>query len=449
MSVKAGSSSIKIPSFSSPANIDLSNAGDPFASPDAPMSETPKSKTAAPAPSAPPAGTDDFLKSVREMNEAKIPEEEREKKKVSDQAPPDSQDDSDNQDDGEVADDFVDPADAPPAKKTKAESFKEVRQQLSSTRGRLTVLETQLAEQKAENERLLSLQEKATKVEELEQRVKELEPYEQIVDIHNNPNFHNKYIRGAQQLTEQAKQLAKEYKADPAIIDQALGIKNRADLSSFLDQHIKNRYGVDEIRPYILNLQALDAERLQLEKSPAEAREVLSSMHRENEERRVGEVTKQIKDRGDNAWNQITSYYSKGENAIDLLKDKPADAEHTTLRNEVLGRANVEYQKVLGALVGLGTKEIPVAIAQTLSARYVLAELAGEINAKNKVLAQQVKDLKKQLQDADSHSRPAFNGANGSGNFSGDSAAPETTNGRIEAAFLSAQGKIAAQNSPR
>lgn len=426
--------------------VDVSIPPDAILAPDAPMTDKPVPVGSVIPPTAPT--TEDFLSAVREVNEKKlensptghppstVPKTEEKPKHdttpdvfKTDNSTSDSEPDTTDDTDTSLDDEFADPLDNEPVKAPKAKSIKDLRNQLKTVRGRETQLRTRVEELESENQRLAAFQEKIDEHETLKQRVEELETYEQIFDIHNNPQFNEKYVQGEENLTNEAKVLTSHYKVNPQVIDHALTIdpSDRKALNDFLKKSGLDEYGVPEVRQYILRIQGLRAERSELEKSPQEAREILGRMYREGEVRRVETVTKAVKDRGTHAWNGVIGYYSRGENALDIFKDKPGDPEHTEVRNNVLTRANVEYNKVMGAFVGLGIKDIPVAVAQTLAARFQLSEAAGELNADNKILRQQVKDLQDQLDKEKKYTRPAFQGSRNGSNASGDSELPKGT----------------------
>lgn len=415
------SDTIQIPKFDAKATI----APEAVIAPDAPMMDQPKGPNVNSIVPVTPPSTGDFLAAVKETNEKRqvttpVADKPVEEKPKSDTTPPVFKTESETPEEEMSDEDFSDPLDADLVKAPKLKSIKDLRNQLKVVRTRETQLRTRNEELEAENVRLAAFQEKMDELEQANERVKQLETYEQIFDIHNNPQFQEKYIQGAAAITNEAKGIAQQYKVNPNIVDQALTITNRKDLNDFLKKSGLDEYGVPEIRQYVLHLQALNEERTQLEKSPVEARETLAVMYRENEGKRQKEVSKVLQERSANAWNQIIGYYSRGETAIEAFKDKPGDPEHTERRNTVFNRANGEFSKVMGSLVGLGLKDMPAPIAQTLAARFQLSEWTGEFIAENKVLKEKVKALEEQLKDNDSYSRPAFSSSSRNGDTPAD-----------------------------
>lgn len=413
---------IQIPKFDSPAVL----PADAVNAPDAPMVDRPSVPQTPLTPQS-PVSQEDFLASVRDVTARKqekpvTPDAPKAPEPKHDTTPPifKSQNDENGEEEDsepvdEPADDFVDPLNTEPVqpKSTKAKNIKELKRHLNTAKAREAQLRKRNEELEAETQRLSAFQERMGEFETLQSRVQELEGYERIFDIYNNPEFNAKYVEGAETLVAQAKDIATQYGVkDVSVIDQAVKITNRKELNEFLKKQGLDEYGISDIRPYIFNLQHLEQERLQLEKSPEEARETLSKMHRESEERRLTEVSKTIHDRSVNAWNQIAGYYSRGENAVDVFKDKPGDPEHTERRTAVLKRASDEYVKLMGAFAGLGVKDMPVPVAHALAARFQLSEWTGEFIAENKALKQQVADLQAQLNDNTAYTRPNFNTSN-------------------------------------
>lgn len=411
--------------------------------PDAPMNDNPSSPPV--APTAPDnSAVNNFMDSVREANikrssTAKTSDQVTPtdkpakpsnvppvfaKQAESDDVPDVPSDSSTDDSSSEEGEDFVDPlAVASTEKPNKAKSIKQLKSHLNTARAREAQLRTKAETLEKEVQRLSGFQERMEEHEKLKERVAQLETYEKIFDVHNNPEFQEKYVAGAESVSTQAGEIAKSYGvADPAFIAAAVRIRDRRELNKFLHTHLKDELGVQDVRPYVFHLQALEDERVQLEKSPEQAREILSKMYREGEDRRVAQVSKTIHERSGTAWNQILGYYSTGETAIDAFKDKPGDPEHTERRSTVFNRANQEYVKVMGAFAGLGLKDLPAPIAHTLAARFQLSEWAGEFNAENQSLKLQVAVLTKQLADKNSYSRPAFNGTNRTNNGAAEDA---------------------------
>lgn len=385
-----------------------------------------------PGPTAVP--DNDFLSSVREANEQKEKklgatpsgeaQEDSRPNPKSDTTPPifkqsdegkkDSEDEG--EDSEEDSDDFHDPiADTPqPKKKTKQESWKEVKTQLAAERNRATQLKTRAEELEAEVTRLSGLNERGEELEKLQRRVAELEPLERVLDIHNNPDFQAEYIQRPHHLTNHAKEIAKQYKVNGDVIDQAIRIKNdRPRLNAFLKQSGFDDLGIQDIRQYIFEVQGIEDERVRLEKSPEEAREHLQALYQQNEQTRVQTVSNAIKTRGENSWRQMVGFYSRSEYPIDAFKDKPGDPEHTQRRSGVINRAKQQFDQFMGGLVNIGARELPVPMAQTVAARFQLAEWCGEFANENQTLRQEVKDLRRELDNERGYSRPAFKGNGG------------------------------------
>lgn len=450
--------SIQIPKFTAPNAPPAPNDA-----PDSPMIEKgaagPQLASIQPQQS---VSTESFLDSVKEVNTKRqeaakpvdtsletkpIPEKKVDTtpnvfKKLDTAAKPEEKD-KEVPDEGEEAVDFVDPLEAEPINTTptKAKNIRELKTHLKTARAREAQLRTRNEELESEVTRLAGFQEKMEEHEALKERVAHLETYEKIFDIHSNPEFHEKYVEGAHNVALQAKQIAREYGVrDVGIIDQAVKIRNRKDLNEHLKRNGLDEYGISDIRPYIFHLQSLEDERVQLEKSPEQARETLSKMYRESEERRVADVTKTIQDKSVNAWNQISGHYSRGETAVDLFKDKPGDPEHSQRRTGVLRRANDEYMKAMGVLVGLGVKDMPTAVAHTLAARFQLSEGFGELAAENRSLREQNSELKKQLDSTTSYTRPSFSGVSRS-QSNGD--APVAKANIAEHVFVKARDTLA------
>lgn len=441
MTIK-GQPSISIPKFNDTVTIDPQA----IMAPDAPISENAQQ----------PA--DPFLNAVKDLN--------TNRHKISDQIVPNAPEvppvvDPNKPDttppvfktaeektkelqDADVDDDeaFEDPMASDEAPKpSKQDSIKALKKKVDYHKNTATQLKSRTEELQQEIDRLKEYEEQIAEVETLRTRVKELESYEKIFDIHNNPEFQERYVQGEDRLLTEAKGIAAQYQVAPQVIDHALKLTNRKDLNDFLKKSGLDEYGVPEIRQYVLKVQELRTEREKMEKSPQEARELLATAFKENETRRVTELTNVLKERSNNAWNQITGYYARGENAVEMLKDKPGDPEHSERRSIVNGRAEKEFQKIVGSLVGLGVKDIPAPLAQALAARCQFSEWFGEAHAELKVANEKITTLEKKLAEHNKYSRPSFNGTGKAASEKAEINSKDVSSH----VFMSAQNKLNSQ----
>lgn len=399
----------------------------------------------APPPAATPdqSSASDFLAGVKAANEKRVGNDP---KPVD--PPADDADDVEDEpepiaatDDAPPADDveFADPTDQP--KPNKKSNIRNLKLSLRSERTRATVAEQKAQELETQLQNYADVQERLERLAELEDRVQQLEPYEKMFDIYQNPEFQEKYVTGISSELTAAQQIATDYKvADAeAVIEQALSIENRKDRNDFLRQHGLDDLGIQEISPHIIKAQQLAVERDEVAKNPDEARSQLSMLAQQNQAARIEKAVQKVKHRSQEAWGQIAGMYSKGENAVDQLKERPGDPEHTQKRQHIIEKSSEEYGKVTGALARLGITDLPAGVAQTLSAHFLLGQTAAVIIQDNKKLQAEVADLRKQLKDTTSYTRPQLT-PSGRGLPNGE--APKDTRDMAAAVFNGARQKV-------
>lgn len=426
--------------------------------PDAPMIGADGSTNIPVEPSA-PNSTHDFLSSVRELNESKekkrTPDSQASEDRETGEAKPDitpqvfkdagttKPTEKESEDDPEL-DGIVDPIGdvEVPKKKTKEDSFKDIKTQLSHSRNRETQLSTRVSELEAENNRLKGLETRGEELEQLQTRVKELEGYERVLDIYNNPEFQQKYVQRDAALLNDAKQIAAQYKVAPEVIEQAVKIGNRAEMNEYLRKNgFKDDLGIQDVRPHILQLQQLRAERAQLEKNPEQAREELTRMYNQSEEQRLGTLQRTVEERGESMWNQAVGFYSRSEYSIEQFKEKPGDPDHTALRDATMIRGRQAFINVRNGLLQTGLRDMPREILRDIAMNYYAAAWTGTLAKENISLKDQVAELTQELRAQRSYERPGFTGP-GSGGRGAEESTPKGSQAISEHVFMKSRDKV-------
>ena len=370
----------------------------------------------------PPSGVDEtenFLGMVRSANAKKVdgdstdetPDKKEDSKKPDSPSEPKPESDESDEDKKKDSENFVDPLTEDKERKSKkksttAENMKNLRTALQSEKEKSSLVEKELNELKAKIEQTGGIDDLQREVQEREERIKQLEPYEQMLGLYQTPGFKEQYYDQVDGLVAQAKKIAGDYEVSEDVIDQAVRITNRKELNQLLGSYF-DQYGVGEVRQAILEAQGIVSERQKLEKNPVQARNEIIEFMKNNQKKEHEAAQKALTSSMKDAWGSILTLYSQGDNAIELLREVPGNEEHNQLRSSMLSRSSEEFGKVVGVLASHGLKRMPEAVAKALAARFQLGEVAAHAINRNRGLEAKVTELQSELGRVNGYTRPS------------------------------------------
>jgi hypothetical protein len=186
------------------------------------------------------------------------------------------------------------------SKDSKTENIKNLRTSNAALKNKVAELERQLA-QRGDTSAL------QTTVNNLKSRVKELEQYELVFGLHNNPQFRKEYIEGEKTLLSEMQAIATDYDVDPSIIEDILATESRRDE----DYLVANTFPSDESRRDIKTLkrkiEALRKKRAEVEKAPKQSLEQLYSKEQETKAERDAKRDQHYRRVVNDAWTKAIS----------------------------------------------------------------------------------------------------------------------------------------------
>lgn len=364
-----------------------------------------------------------FLQQVREANQQRVQEEQQPTEAAPpmppvtpqvasaepQEAPPQEQD-VDVPDSDESFD--VDPLktqerELKPPRKTKDQNIRELRNSLKTEKERLTAFEQENIELK---QQIKGIEELHTQVRQRDERIAELEKYEQMFALYQTPEYKKAYVDSIQTLRGQAETLAKEYGVDVSVVEQAVKITNRKELNRLLQQHFGDDIGVSDIRPIITEIQSIQAEREKADANPKQAREELLALVSEHEQTVQQQTQEAMKGTVNGAWQATLSMYASPDRGLKPLQQVTGNDEHNRRRDALLNNASRSYGQIVGALVKHGLRKLPGDLAKSLAAHVQLAGVSAALLQENEALSAEAVELRKQLRSMNSYSRPLTNG---------------------------------------
>lgn len=413
-------------------------------------------------PSSPPPvqpesnGADDaFLNTVRARNQKKyVVEPEDSSSNEPSQPDVESTSDEDDASSSEAdtsqaksdsEDPIIDPLETQPKKKkTKADNMKNLRNSLKESRTTIDDLTTQLETATGKVKDIPDIETLQKTLEEKDTRIEELKKFEDLLGLYQTDGFKEKYYDGVDNQISAAVDIAKDYEVSEDIINQAVKITNRKELTAHLLNYF-DQVSINDVRPLIIEAQKLLKERDEVELKPAQTKEELISLMRNKTETTKAQASETVKNSMSSAWQDITTLYSANE-SLKVLKKISGNEEHNKIRESLLTNSSEEFGKAMSALVDNGLKQIPSNLAKALAARFQLGEAAAHMAAENHSLLEELTQLKKELRTVNGYTRPLSNGNNVTSSGAPLTTEPPKGNSQIASTVMeNAFSKLAAQ----
>lgn len=182
--------------------------------------------------------------------------------------------DDENPRTGEEDDDESPPVETPPAddgELDKENNIKNLRTAAKSARTENQTLKSRVAELEGKLAEQPSVTALTTQLNEAKQRVQQLEQYEVLFALQDNPEFKAKFIDGEKGLTGEMKTIAKDYGVEESIVDEFLTLTNRREIDEFLSENFDSEQARQDLKALKQKRDGLQRERKEFEKKPGES----------------------------------------------------------------------------------------------------------------------------------------------------------------------------------
>jgi acyl carrier protein len=255
-----------------------------------------------------------------------------------------------------------------------SKNFKTLKEALKTTKQQLVERDTEFKTTKEK----LEAYEKGELIPEVfsakEQRIKELEVFEQIHGLKSSPYYKEEITKPLDTLVDRLSEFAESYELSEDVINEALDIEDESDLNKFLT----NKAGLDsvgavELKNLITNVKEIQGKAKLAESKPLETLRALEEKHAAAVQNETLQTRAKIAERGKGMWtNVVQKMREEGTAASILVKqgDPAYIAEHVT---PMLKKAATDYGRVLKMLAENGLREMPDELAEVLCRTIVLA----------------------------------------------------------------------------
>lgn len=310
---------------------------------------------------------------------------------------------------------------APPV----AENFKRLRLKLKETAHSLKEAKSAQAETVKELEGYKTGSVLPEVLMEKENRIAELERYEKLHSLKTSKEYQEKFVQPLSGLRNKLHEMAADYELPKEVMDQALGIRNKAELNRFLANNF-DEVGALEAKQVINQINSIQEDARDAEAEPAKALDNLIEEHARVDEFRDAERRSRIADISKDTWvESLVSIREEGK--IPELIMKESDPTHNDkFVKPILQAAASEYGRLVRALAEGGLKTMPKDLGYAL-ARMVQLAHASAVSIESRAAAMKhAEDLERNIDRTASYYRPQIGSAGGGVSGSPDTKAPSS-----------------------
>lgn len=320
----------------------------------------------------------------------------------------DSEDAVDNEDSEDAQEVIEDTEDSSAAGQpdSKTENIKKLRNINKNLSSRVAELEQQV--KSAGNSSALQ-----TEVQKLRSRVQELENYELVFGLHNNPKFKKTYIEGANNLVSEMQDIAKDYGIEDGVVDEILLANNRREIDEIVSEYFPSEESRRDVKSLKQKYDGLQKDRKKAEQAPRDVLQELHNKEQISKAERDASRDKHFKKVATSAWTTALAANNQlpDEQKIGELIEIPGKKAH----NEKVVRPTLDAANQL-ANVGLGHIEKLIRNEAVIDEKFATwfmqicqqASATQMIHNTRQGLFQKYQELKGDTQKARKVSRPSM-----------------------------------------
>lgn len=246
-------------------------------------------------------------------------------------------------------------------------------------------------------------------VNELSNRVQELEKFEQLHSLKTSPAYVEAYTKPIEAITKELQRYAKDYNIPDDIIMNALEAENVAELNQTLANHF-DAVGASEVKNLLSQYKDINTRAKKAEGEPVKALASLQSSYKEIQEQQKVERRAKITSSAKNAWNSAyNSIVHEGKASELIFKDN--DTEHNEqIAKPIVQSAAKEFGKIVKLAADLGMEELPDEFANALAKMTLLAHASATSIQTRDELLKELNTLKQTVNRTNTLLRPSVGG---------------------------------------
>lgn len=302
-------------------------------------------------------------------------------------------------------------------------NFKQLRiakKELSKT---LKEKETELEAIRAKVTKYESGEELPEAIKPLQQRVQELEKYEKLHSLKTSPAYKEAFIKPIEEINSKITAIAADYGIPKNVMEQAVSIKNRAELNRFLSDHFDD-VGALEVKQLITRAQEIKTSAQRAEEEPVRVLQEIELQYKNMQEQRRAHNNSVLAATSKDAWTEAHSEIQKEGKALELIFD-PANQEHNKQFVEpIVTKAATEYAKIVKLLAQNGLETMPKDLAKAISKMVLLAHSSAVAMETRAAAEREAAELRQNTTRRTNYLRPNTIGSGAPNNSRGEQKPP-------------------------
>ena len=217
-------------------------------------------------------------------------------------------------------------------------------------------------------------------VEEKENEIKRLKPYEEIVNLKSSKEYQEKYVKPLDERRTRLKNIFTDYEipaeVQDQLIDRAINTNSERELNEFVAENF-DPVGALEVKGIINAVKGLTKEAQEAEKSPAQ---VLAKLQTEGAQvREAADRERKIKiyENAKGSWRNTLGRI-RGEGKLLELIPRDNDPEfNEKFVAPILKQASQDFEAMVKELAEAGAQNIPETTLNALAASFLQAHATG------------------------------------------------------------------------
>ena len=277
------------------------------------------------------------------------------------------------------------------------------------------------------------------KIQKLEARVNELEPYELTFGLHNNPEFKARFVDGAKVLVEEMEQIVRDYGVDESVVTELIEATNRKDIDDILSGSFASTEARSDLKILKQKHDGLQRERRDFEQKPAEALSKFQESQAELKAERNKKRDARFQEVSTSAWAAALSANQElppDQQIPELIEIPGKKAHNEKVARPTLGQARGLVEAGLGHIEKMIRNEASIDpnFASWFASICQQAAATQMINYTRSGLHKKYQEMEKQLEQDNSRNYPGVNTA--PRGASSSSSSGEKVSGKARAAAI-------------
>jgi len=217
-------------------------------------------------------------------------------------------------------------------------------------------------------------------VEEKENEIKRLKPFEEIVNLKSSKEYQEKYVKPLEEKRTRLKNIFTDYEipaeVQDQLIDRAINTNSERELNEFVAENF-DPVGALEVKGIINAVKGVTKEAQEAEKSPAQ---ILAKLQTEGAQvREAAEKERKIKiyENAKGSWKNTLGRIRAEGKLLELIPRTDDPEFNEKFVTPILKQASQDFEAMVKELAEAGAQNIPETTLNALAASFLQAHATG------------------------------------------------------------------------